>query len=190
VIRQNAESLAGLVDMLFDLSRNASGSLRLKLEAVDLNQLAVVVADSTYPAAQRHQVSLRIDRARTPLLVTGDRIRLEQVIRNLLENAIKFTPAGGSVTLRTSRRAADAELSVHDTGAGISREQLPVIFDPFRQGLAPVESADVGLGLGLALARDLVHLHHGEIRARSAGVGCGSTFTVTLPLASSPGGGQ
>ena len=183
VIKRNAASLAGLVDTLFDLSRNASGSLTLTLELVDLSQLAALVVESTYPVARLHQVSLRLSSARTPLLVKGDRIRLEQVVRNLVDNAIKFTPSGGRVTLRTSSHTPFAELAIRDTGTGMSRELLPVIFDPFRQGGSPVASADVGMGLGLALARELVRLHGGEIEARSAGEGRGSTFIVKLPLA-------
>ena len=183
VIKRNAASLAGLVDTLFDLSRNASGSLTLTLELVDLSQLAALVVESTYPVARLHQVSLRLSSARTPLLVKGDRIRLEQVVHNLVDNAIKFTPSGGRVTLRTFSHTAFAELAIRDTGTGMSRELLPVIFDPFRQGGSPVASADVGMGLGLALARELVRLHGGEIEARSAGENRGSTFIVKLPLA-------
>lgn len=183
VIQRNAESLAGIVDTLFDLSRNASGSLTLALELVDLTQLATLAVESTYPAARLHKVSLRLSNARTPLLVQGDRIRLEQVVRNLLDNAIKFTPSGGRISLRISSHGPFAELAIRDTGIGISRELLPVIFDPFRQGGSPVVSADVGMGLGLALTRELVRLHHGEIEARSAGEGCGSTFIVKLPVA-------
>jgi len=183
VIKRNAESLAKLVDTLFDLSRNASGSLNLSLELVDLSQLAALVAESTYPAARLHQVRLRLISAPSPLLVKGDRVRLEQVVRNLVDNAIKFTPPGGRVTLRTSSYAAFAALTIRDTGSGISPDVLPLIFDPFRQGGSPVASADVGMGLGLALTRELVRLHHGEIEARSAGEGRGSTFIVKLPLA-------
>ena len=190
VISRHAQSLCGLVETLFDLSRNASGSLMLTLETIDLNQLAVLVVDSTYAAARRHRVALHFNCARTPLFVNGDRIRLEQILRTLLDNAIKFTPSGGSVMMRTSRCVPFCELIVHDTGAGISRDLLPVIFDPCRQGLAPLASRDAGLGLGLALAHELVHLHHGHIWARSAGEGFGSTFTVRLPLAPSSGGGD
>jgi signal transduction histidine kinase len=185
VIKQNADSLAALIDTLFDLSRNAAGSLVLKLELVDLNQLARLVAESNYPAAERHRVVLHSSCARGSLLVKGDRIRLEQVVRNLVDNAIKFTPPGGRVTVHTERRAPVAKLVIRDTGSGISPELLPVIFDPFRQGESRVAAADLGIGLGLALALELVRLHHGRIEARSAGKGRGSTFIVRLPLADS-----
>jgi signal transduction histidine kinase len=183
VIKQNAESLAALIDTLFDLSRNAAGSLALKLDLVDVNQIARLVAESSDPAAERHHVTLQVRCARRAVLVRGDRIRLEQVVRNLVDNAIKFTPGGGRVTIRTHSRTPFAKLVIHDTGSGISRELLPVIFDPFRQGESRVAAADLGIGLGLALARELVRLHHGRIEARSAGQDRGSTFIVTLPLA-------
>ena len=183
VIKQNAESLAALIDMLFDLSRNAAGSLALHLELVDINQLARLVVESNYPSAERHHVELQVSGARGTLLVNGDRIRLEQVVRNLVDNAIKFTPAGGRVIVHTERRAPFAKLVIRDTGSGISPEFLPIIFDPFRQGESRVEAADLGIGLGLALTRELVRLHHGRIEACSAGEGLGSTFIVKLPLA-------
>ena len=184
VIKRNADSLSALIDTLFDLSRNAAGSLVLNVELVDLNRIARLVAESNYPAAERHGVALRTRCARRTLVVQGDKIRLEQVVRNLIDNAIKFTPGGGRVTVHTEWRAPYAELVIRDTGSGISPALLPVIFDPFRQGKTRVEPTDLGIGLGLALTRELVRLHQGRIEARSAGEGRGSTFIVRLPLAS------
>jgi signal transduction histidine kinase len=183
IIRQNADSVSRLVECLFDLSRNAAGSLELKLEGLDLNRLVELAVDSAYPAATQHGVTVTISRPRRALFVNGDRVRLEQVVRNLVENAIKFTPRGGAVHLRTRHRHPFAELVVGDTGMGISAQLLPTIFDPFRRGLHEAAQSDIGVGLGLALVRELVQLHHGEIRARSAGPGRGTTFIVKLPLA-------
>jgi nitrogen-specific signal transduction histidine kinase len=183
IIKRNAESLSRLVENLFDLSRHAAGSLALKREILDFNQLVALVVESTYPAARLHDVTVTVDCSRSALFVNGDRVRLEQVVRNLIENAIKFTPGGGKVNLRTVCHRLFGELVVDDTGAGISPDLLPAIFDPFRRGVLDVPPSDVGVGLGLALVRQLVHLHHGEIQALSRGKGRGSTFIVKLPLA-------
>jgi signal transduction histidine kinase len=182
IIGRNADNLWRLVETLFDLSRHATGSLALKLETVDVNQLVELVAESAYPAAMQHDVTVTTNCTSTAFVVSGDRVRLEQVVRNLVDNALKFTPAGGKVTLTTACRPSVGELVVDDTGAGISSELLPAIFDPFRQGSVDVAPADVGVGLGLALVREIVQLHRGEIVASSKGAGTGSTFVVRLPL--------
>jgi two-component sensor histidine kinase len=182
VIGRNAASLSDLIESLFDLSRCAAGSLALKRRVLDLNPLAHLVAESTLPVARYRDVSLTVGRARAPLLVNGDPPRLEQVVRNLVENALKFTPAGGHVHVHTGCDGSFAELVVSDNGLGISRDLLPVIFEPFRHDDATVPPAERGLGLGLALVRELVQLHQGEIRALSGGKGQGSTFIVRLPL--------
>jgi signal transduction histidine kinase len=183
IISRNAESLSRLVESVFDLSRSAASSLTLQLERVDLNTITRFVAESTYPAARRHDVTLNIGCARAAVLVSADRVRMEQVIRNLLDNAVKFTPPGGKVSVRTSCRRGYGELVVADTGAGIPANLLPAIFDPFRQGMEEMARQSVGVGLGLALVRELVQLHRGEVLARSLGAGHGSTFVVRLPLA-------
>jgi signal transduction histidine kinase len=187
IIGRNADNLWRLVETLFDLSRNANGSLALKLEMVDVNQLVEVVTESAYPAARQHDVTVTTHCTSTAFVVNGDRVRLEQVVRNLVDNAVKFTPPGGKVTLTTACRPPVGELVVDDTGAGISSDLLPVIFDPFRRGAVDVAPADVGVGLGLALVREIVQLHRGEIMALSRGAGMGSTFVVKLPLTGAAG---
>jgi signal transduction histidine kinase len=175
--------LGGDGGSLFDLSRRAAGSLALKRDMLDLNPLAQFVVESTLPAARDRNVLLTVRRTHTTLLVNGDPLRLEQVVRNLVVNAIKFTPTGGRVHVHTRCDGLFAELAVTDTGPGIPPDVLPDIFEPFRHADASVPLSDRGLGLGLALVRELVRLHHGEVRALSEGIGQGSTFIVRLPLA-------
>jgi signal transduction histidine kinase len=187
IIGRNADNLWRLVETMFDLSRHATGSMALTVETVDVNELVELVAESAYPAATQHDVTVTTNCATTGFVVNGDRVRLEQVVRNLVDNALKFTPAGGKVTLTTLCRPPFGELMVDDTGAGIPSELLPAIFDPFRQGSVDVAAADVGVGLGLALVREIVQLHRGHIVAFSKGAGMGSTFVVKLPLKTGAG---
>ena len=184
IIARNADNLWHLVETLFDLSRSANGSLALKLETVDVNRLVELVTESGYPLAVQHDVRLTTNCTSTPFVVNGDRVRLEQVVRNLVDNAVKFTPPGGRVTLTTACHPPFGELVVDDTGAGIASELLPEIFDPFRRGGVDVAPSDIGVGLGLALVREIVQLHRGDITAFSRGAGMGSTFVVKLPLTS------
>jgi PAS domain-containing protein len=183
VIGRNAASLSDMIESLFDLSRCSAGSLALNRQLLDLNPLASLVVESTLPVARYRDVILTVESAHSPLLVHGDPWRLEQVVRNLVENALKFTPPGGRVHVQTGCDGSFAEVVVSDNGLGISADLLPVIFEPFRHDDATVPPAERGLGLGLALVRELVQLHQGEIRALSAGKGQGSTFIVRLPLA-------
>ena len=182
VIGRNVECLSGMIDKLFDLSRRASGALALNRDMLDLNPLARLVVESTQPAANARSVILTARCAHARLLVSGDPFRLEQVIRNLVENALKFTPAGGHVRVRTRGDGLFAELTVTDDGSGIAPDLLPTIFEPFRHDDAIVRPLDRGLGLGLALVRELVQLHNGMVQARSDGRGRGATFVVRLPL--------
>jgi signal transduction histidine kinase len=183
VIGRNAETLTRLIETLFDFSRQATGSLMLNRQLLDLNELVRRVTESLLPIAQQHDVNLIARCSRSALLVNGDPLRLEQVVRNLVDNAIKFTPPGGEVDLETVCKGLHAELLVDDSGVGIPRDLLRKIFEPFRHGSTAVRQSDTGLGLGLALVRELVQLHEGEVRALSAGRGQGSTFIVKLPLA-------
>jgi signal transduction histidine kinase len=186
VIGRNAETLTRLIETLFDFSRQATGSLTLNRQLLDLNELVRRVIESLLPVAQQHDVTLMARCSRSALLVNGDPLRLEQVVRNLVDNAIKFTPPGGEVDLETVCKGLYAELLVDDSGVGIPRDLLRKIFEPFRHGSTAVRQSDTGLGLGLALVRELVQLHEGEVRALSAGRGQGSTFIVKLPLAPLP----
>ena len=181
LIVRNATTLSQMMENLFDLSRRATGSLALQRTAIDLNALARLVVESAQPAAHGHGVVLTARAPKVPLLVYGDSLRLEQVVRNLVENAIKFTPRGGHVQVHTIEDEPFARIVVTDDGCGISRELLPLIFEPFKHEDKTVQLSDRGIGLGLALVRELVKLHGGDVRALSKGEGEGSTFIVRLP---------
>ena len=185
VIGRNAGSLADLVEKLFDLSRRSTGALALKRRVIDLNPLTELIAESSQPAARNRSVILTVSRSRMTLPVNADPLRLEQIVRNLIENAIKFTPRGGHVHVHTGRAGPFAELVVADNGRGISPDLLTEIFEPFHHDDAILGPSERGLGLGLALVKQLVQLHEGEVRALSCGKGRGATFIVRLPLARS-----
>ena len=144
--------------------------------------------DAVRPFVERRAQQLFVDLVPDDVTVTGDLTRLEQVVRNLLDNAVKYTDAGGGITVRVASESGDAVVTVGDTGAGIRPELLARIFDPFVQGAASSAQPRGGLGLGLTLVKQLVELHGGTVSARSAGPGRGSEFEVRLPLTpASPG---
>jgi len=183
-IQRSARAQTQLIEDLLDLSRIVSGRMRLEVRSVDLGDVIKAAADIVGPAAEAKGIRLQtvIDTETAP--VSGDPDRLQQVVWNLLTNAVKFTPRGGRVTAVLRRVDSHAEISVSDTGRGISAELLPFVFEPFRQeiGLEDSNKRAAGLGLGLAIVRHLVEAHGGTVKGESAGPGQGSTFTVSLPL--------
>jgi PAS domain S-box-containing protein len=181
-ILRSASAQTRLVEDLIDLSRIAAGRMRLDFDEVDLNATIEAALETVRPAAQAKGITLAAVLDDSIGWISGAPDRLQQVMWNLLMNAVKFTPSGGHVDL-SSRRAGDAVvIVVKDSGRGISAEILPYIFEPFLQGDSSSTRSEGGLGLGLALVRRLVDLHGGEVVAESAGPGLGSTFTLTLPL--------
>ena len=185
-IRRAVRSQAQLIDDLLDLSRARTGKLQLNLEAVGVEAIEAIVEIAGTDAEQKGVALNWVCPARQ-LQLWCDRVRIEQIVWNLLNNAIKFTPAGGSVTVTLSRQGLFAQLSVADTGIGIAPEFLTQVFGLFSQGGAAL-SRQSGLGIGLALVQDLSTAQGGEVTVASAGLGQGSTFTVWLPLAGSHAG--
>jgi CheY-like chemotaxis protein len=182
IIERNAHSQVRLIDDLLDLSRIITGKLRLDVRPIVLASVVEAAADSMCPTAETKGIRLQVllDPQAGP--VSGDSDRLQQVLWNLLSNAIKFTPKGGRVQVRLERVNSHVEITVSDTGQGISEEFLPHVFDRFRQADATNTRKHGGLGLGLAIVHQLVQLHGGSVQVASPGEGQGTTFTVTLPL--------
>lgn len=183
IIERNARAQARLIDDLLDVSRIITGNLQLDLRALDLASVVEAVAESMRPSALAKGVALNLELTNGARPIHGDAGRLRQIIWNLLLNAIKFTPRGGSVSVGVDHVESSTRLRVSDTGEGISPEFLPFVFDRFRQEEGSIARKHGGLGLGLAVARHLVELHGGKIGAESKGHGCGATFTVELPWA-------
>ncbi|HSP34739.1 MAG TPA: PAS domain S-box protein [Thermoanaerobaculia bacterium] len=165
-----------MVDDLLDAVRFARGNVPLDIETIDLAEIVTEVASTMKPLATESGVHLHMEAA--PAIAAADRVRIAQVVANLLSNALKFTDAGGSITLRTSTAESTAIIDVVDTGAGIDPEFLPRVFEKFSQG---ERHSRRGLGLGLSIVRDIVQQHGGRVTAESDGIGKGARFTVTLP---------
>jgi signal transduction histidine kinase len=181
-IERNARVQRQLVEDLLDVSRITSGKLLLNLKEVPLREVVEAALESVRPTAEARGVLLQAELGDASESVLVDATRLQQVLWNLLTNAIKFTDRGGGVWLMAHRDGEVVKLTVRDTGKGISRELLPHIFERFRQGDIGREQG--GLGLGLAIVRHLVELHGGLVSVNSEGPGTGATFTVQLPLRS------
>jgi PAS domain S-box-containing protein len=181
-LERNATSLTQIVEDILDVSRIVSGKIRLDVQPVELPLVVDNAIATVQPAADAKSVRLQtiVDPNVGP--VSGDPDRLQQVVWNLLANAVKFTPKKGRVQIRLERVNSHVEIVVSDTGAGIRADFLPYVFERFRQGDAGTTRKTGGLGLGLAIVRHIVEMHGGTVHAASAGEGAGSTFRVRLPL--------
>ena len=184
IIVRNAHAQKQLIDDLLDISRIITGKLRLDVRPVELAPIIEAVVDGMRPAADARNIHLQAIFDSRTSAVSGDPDRLQQIIWNLLTNAIKFTPPSGQVQVRLERIASHIEITVNDMGQGIAPELLPYVFDRFRQSDSTSTRRHGGLGLGLAIVRQLVELHGGTVKAESPGVGKGATFKVRLPLMS------
>ncbi len=180
VIERNTRTQAQLIDDLLDLSRIISSKLRLDRGVVDLRDVVAAALESTINAAQNKQIAIHVPRGERPLWIWGDAARLQQVAWNLISNAVKFTPAGGTIAIRTEQHGEAVELTVEDNGRGIDADFLPFVFDRFRQADGSTTREHGGLGLGLSIVRQLVELHGGTVEASSPGRDQGATFTVRL----------
>ncbi len=181
-IERNARAQAKLIDDLLDMSRILSGRLRLDVQKIQPAEIVEAAISAAEPAATAKKIRLLSDLDPHTGPIVGDPTRLQQIIWNLLNNAIKFTPARGAVTVKLKRLEFALEISVTDTGEGITPEFLPHVFDRFRQQDASTVRRHQGLGLGLAIVKQLVELHGGSVQARSEGMGKGSSFVVHLPI--------
>ena len=181
-IERNAKSQARLIEDILDVSRIVMGKLRLDVHPVELAPVIEAAIDAVRPAADAKEIRLQsiLDPRASP--VSGDPSRLQQIVWNLVSNAVKFTPRSGRIQVRLERVNSHIEIIVSDTGQGINADLLPYIFDRFQQGDSSSTRTHGGLGLGLAIVRHLVELHGGTVQASSPGVGQGTTFTVKLPL--------
>jgi CheY-like chemotaxis protein len=183
IIDRNARAQAQLIEGILDVSRVITGKVRLNTEPVDVASVINVALESAQLAADSKGIHLAVILDPLARHIVGDFSRLQQVVWNLLGNAIKFTPSGGRVAVRLSRLDRNMEISVSDTGEGISPAFLPFVFDRFRQADGSQTRLHGGVGLGLAIVRHVVELHGGAVRAESPGLGFGATFTITLPIA-------
>jgi signal transduction histidine kinase len=187
VIERSTRAQTQLIDDLLDMSRVLRGELRLEMSVVDLSAAVQSAVEAIRPTAS--QKSLTLEVALQPeVLVHADPDRLQQILGNLLGNALKFTPQDGRIEVRLTREYATAVVQVRDTGIGIEPELLPHLFEPFRQGHKASQRSRSGLGIGLALVRYLVEKHGGSVQAASDGHDCGAIFTLRFPaLAEQPG---
>lgn len=181
-IERNAGIQTKLINDLLDVSRAVSGQLRLDVRPTDLGEVIRHVVQTARPAAEARHVRIDVDLDGGVPLIAGDADRLQQIVGNLLTNAVKFTPDGGAVGVTLERHGSTARIVVRDSGIGIQPEFLPHVFDRFRQADASTTRRHGGLGLGLAIVRHLTELHGGTVSADSEGRGKGATFSVNLPI--------
>ncbi|HEX2658879.1 MAG TPA: ATP-binding protein [Polyangia bacterium] len=180
IMNRQVNHLARLVDDLLDVARVTSGKIAIRADRLDVAQIVARLVEETARQASEKQLKLQLELPPGPAFVLGDAVRLEQILQNLIGNAIKYTPAGGTIVV--SIEADDpVTITVADTGVGLGQDVLPTIFEPFVQVASTIDRSQGGMGLGLSVARALARLHRGDISVASPGLGLGSTFTVTLP---------
>ncbi len=182
ILRRNAEAQSQLVSDLLDLSRLHTGKLSLNREAVSLTTTVHNAVETVRTEAAAKNIEISVSESGQALFVDADPLRLQQVIWNLLNNAVKFTPTGGKVLVQLSRDEDEALVIVKDTGEGIDPKFAPYLFEMFRQADATSSRRHSGMGIGLALVQQLVALHNGSVAMESAGIGRGAKFTIRLPL--------
>ncbi len=185
-IERNARAQAEIIDDLLDVSRIITGNLRLTIQTIELPFVIQEVLESVRPAVEAKEIRLLTTIAADLGQISGDASRLRQIVWNLVSNAVKFTPRGGTVQIQAQNLNDDVEITVSDSGEGINREFLPYVFDRFRQQDGSTTRKYGGLGLGLAIVRHLVELHGGTVEAQSGGAGKGAVFIVRLPRLVNP----
>lgn len=183
-VERSARAQSQLIEDLLDISRIITGNLRLEVKAIDPVKVIEAAVEAVRPAADARRITLEISHDSQIGTISGDAGRLQQVVWNLVSNAVKFTAPAGRVRVRLEKVESHVEIAVSDTGKGIAPEFLPFIFDRFRQADQTTTRRQGGLGLGLSIVRQLVEMHGGTIQAESAGEGKGAEFIVKLPIAS------
>jgi CheY-like chemotaxis protein/two-component sensor histidine kinase len=183
VLERQSVHMAKLLDGLLDVSRIIRGKIHIERTTLDLGAVCRDVCEDVQDRVANRNLRLRTDLPSEPVWILGDVVRITQIIDNLMSNAVKYTPDGGTVSVKLTTSDGTAVLSVHDTGIGIPGDLLPDVFDVFRQAAQTLDRTSGGRGLGLALVKSLVDLHGGTIVARSEGKDRGAEFVVTLPLA-------
>jgi PAS domain S-box-containing protein len=186
-IERNAKAQTQIIEDLLDVSRIVSGKMNLNVGAIELGSIIKTTLESFRPAADSKNIAIETEFETDAATVLGDVARLQQVMWNLVSNAIKFTPPGGTIAVKLRRAASNAQIVVEDDGQGIGKEFLPYVFDRFRQADSSTTRLHGGLGLGLSIVRHLVEMHGGSVCASSEGVGKGASFTINLPLSRTNG---
>ncbi|MHC5938095.1 PAS domain-containing hybrid sensor histidine kinase/response regulator [Nostoc sp.] len=181
-IERNAKLQRKLIEDILDISRIVQGQVRLNIRKVNLIPIIQAAIETVHPTSEIKDIQVEYNFDSSVGQIMGDAERLQQVVWNLLSNAVKFTPSGGRVEVNLEQVNSKAQITVSDTGKGISADFLPCIFERFRQADSTTTRADSGLGLGLAIVNHLVEMHSGTVYAVSEGEGQGATFTVLLPL--------
>jgi signal transduction histidine kinase len=182
VIERNTKAQVQLIDDVLDVSRIVSGKLRVDIRPCELTEVIHAGVNAVRPAAEARGITVDVQLDPSASRTLCDVVRIQQVVWNLVSNAVKFTPKGGRVDVTLSREQSSLQIQVHDNGQGISAELLPRVFDRFRQADSSTRRRFAGLGLGLSIVKYIVEAHGGTVEAHSAGEGQGSTFTVRLPI--------
>ena len=182
MLERQVGQMVRLIDDLLDVSRITTGKLRVQPEAITLGGVLETAIEISRPALEKAKVTFELMVPAEPVPLRGDRVRLAQVFSNLLNNAAKYTPEGGSVVLVVEREGVEVVVTVRDSGVGIPADVLPRVFDLFTQVDRTLNRSQGGLGIGLALVQRLVQLHDGRVSVRSDGPGQGAEFTVRLPV--------
>ena len=188
IIARQTNHMVKLIDDLLDVSRISQGKISLDIEVLDVREFVEAAAESSSNLISDRRHKIALDIPQEPLWVAGDKVRLIQIISNLLNNAAKFTPDGGLIEVKVVQDGNSALIGVTDNGIGLDQEHLHTIFDLFVQHAHTDNRTHEGLGIGLSLVENLTHLHHGEIQVSSPGINQGSTFTLTLQLVTPPPG--
>ncbi|MCL6754219.1 HAMP domain-containing histidine kinase, partial [Nostoc sp. CCCryo 231-06] len=181
-IERNAQLQRKLIEDILDVSRIIQGKIRLNLHKVDLVLVIKAAIEAVYPTSEIKDIQVESYLDSSVGEVIGDAERLQQVVWNLLSNAVKFTPSGGRVEVHLKQVNSNAQITVSDTGKGISPDFIPCIFERFRQADSTTTRTEGGLGLGLSIVRYIVEMHSGTVHTASEAEGQGATFTVLLPI--------